>query len=51
MGTDGKKFKIRKMDVVRREEIPVSLMPPALIHNMSASEIRDLLAYLLNGGE
>jgi hypothetical protein len=51
VGTDGKKFKIRKVDVVRREEIPVSLMPPALIHNMSASEIRDLLAYLLNGGE
>ena len=51
VGTDGKKFKIRKMDVVRREEIPVSLMPPALIHNMSASEIRDLLAFLLNGGE
>jgi len=25
--------------------------PPALIHNMSASEIRDLLAFLLNGGE
>ena len=51
VGTDGKKFSIRKEDVANREEFPISLMPPALIHNMSASEIRDLLAYILNGGE
>jgi len=51
VGTDGKKFSIRKEDVANREEFPISLMPPALIHNMSASEIRDLLAFLLNGGE
>ena len=51
VGTDGKKFSIRKEDVVKRAEFPISLMPPALIHNMSASEIRDLLAYILNGGE
>lgn len=51
VGVDGKKFSILKSDVVKREELPISIMPPGLIYPLSASEIRDLLAYLQEGGE
>jgi putative heme-binding domain-containing protein len=30
VGTDGKKFSVLKADVVKREEFPISLMPPRL---------------------
>ncbi len=48
VGPDGKIFSVRKMDIQERDELPISLMPPGLLHTMTASEIRDLLAYLLN---
>ncbi|MDE0768177.1 MAG: c-type cytochrome [Opitutaceae bacterium] len=49
VGPDGKKFSIFKKDVKTRDEIPISLMPPGLLYTMTAREIRDLLAYLLQG--
>ncbi|MFK7740822.1 MAG: c-type cytochrome [Planctomycetota bacterium] len=37
-------------DVVKVEQSPVSLMPPAMIAMMNAEELKDLMAYLLSGG-
>lgn len=51
VGPDGKKFSILKEDVLRREELPISLMPPGLLDSLSASEIRNLIAYLMDGKE
>ncbi|MEM0895790.1 MAG: PVC-type heme-binding CxxCH protein [Verrucomicrobiota bacterium] len=51
IGPDGQTFSILKKDVVSRQEMPISLMPPGLLLPLSASEIRDLLAYILNGTE
>ena len=51
VGPDGKKFSVFKTDVVAREEIPMSLMPPGLLLAFSPAEIRDLVAFLLNGSE
>jgi putative membrane-bound dehydrogenase-like protein len=51
LGPDGKTFSVLKADVTAREEMPISLMPPGLLMPLSADEIRDLLAYLLNGTE
>jgi putative heme-binding domain-containing protein len=51
IGPDGKKFSILKEDVIKREELPISLMPPGLLHPLAAEEIRDLLGYLLKGGK
>jgi putative membrane-bound dehydrogenase-like protein len=51
VGPDGKTFSVLKTDVVGREELPISLMPPSLLLAFSPDEIRDLLAYLLNGNE
>ncbi len=49
VGPDGKVISIAKSDIEKRDEMPFSLMPPGLLHTMTASEIRDLLAYLLHG--
>ncbi|MEM1294038.1 MAG: PVC-type heme-binding CxxCH protein [Verrucomicrobiota bacterium] len=51
IGPDGQTFKVLKSDVVAREELPISLMPPGLLQALTASEVRDLLAYILNGGK
>lgn len=51
VGPDGKKFSILKEDVLKREELPISLMPPGLLDSLSASEIRNLIAYLMDGKE
>ncbi|MEM0970533.1 MAG: cytochrome C, partial [Verrucomicrobiota bacterium] len=51
IGPDGSKFSVLKADVVAREELPISLMPPGLIMALTDSEIRDLLTYLLEGRE
>lgn len=48
VGPDGKIISISKSDIEKRDEMPFSLMPPGLLHTMTASEIRDLLAYLLH---
>ena len=46
---NAKKLGLFKTDVVAREEIPMSLMPPGLLLAFTPGEIRDLVAYLLNG--
>lgn len=51
VGPDGKPFSILKEDVLSREELPISLMPPGLLNPLSAEEIRDLLGYLMEGKE
>lgn len=51
IGPDGKTFSVLKADVTAREELPISLMPPGLLMAMTAEEIRDLLAYILEGKE
>lgn len=49
IGPDGKTFSILKADVTERQELPISLMPPGLLMPMTAEEIRDLMAYILEG--
>ncbi|MEM0926365.1 MAG: cytochrome C, partial [Planctomycetota bacterium] len=51
IGPDGRTFSILKRDVASRQEMPISLMPPGLLLPLSASEIHDLLAYILDGTE
>ncbi|MEO2045083.1 MAG: PVC-type heme-binding CxxCH protein [Pirellulales bacterium] len=51
IGMDGNIFFIDKNDVEERREVTTSIMPKGLLEPMTASEIRDLIAYLLNGGE
>ncbi|MEM7600839.1 MAG: PVC-type heme-binding CxxCH protein [Verrucomicrobiota bacterium] len=50
IGPDGKTFSVLKADVTAREELPISLMPPGLLTPLNASEVRDLLSYILAGG-
>lgn len=42
---------VRNADVKSRKVSPVSLMPPGLINSMNADEVKDLVAYLLSGGD
>lgn len=39
--------KIKKSDIARTEPMTVSLMPPGLEKTLTATELRDLMAYLL----
>ncbi|MDA0935169.1 MAG: c-type cytochrome, partial [Planctomycetota bacterium] len=43
--------RIPAADVQNVELSPVSLMPPAMIAGMNAEEVRDLVAYLVSGGD
>ncbi|MCF6314019.1 MAG: c-type cytochrome [Verrucomicrobiales bacterium] len=47
VGVDGEVFNVKKDRIVNREEIAMSIMPPGLLYPMTASEIRDLVAFLL----
>ena len=47
LGLDGNEFSVPKAQIVRSEELPISLMPPGLLMPLQPSEIRDLIAYLL----
>lgn len=47
----GQKVYVAKKEIVKRQEIEMSIMPPGLLNTMNLSEIRDLLAYLLKGRE
>ena len=49
VGTDGTIFRVDKDDIEERRELTTSIMPSGLLNSMSASEIRDLIAYLLQG--
>jgi len=41
---------VDQKDVVSRKPWLVSMMPPGLINSLNADELKDLLAYLLSGG-
>jgi putative membrane-bound dehydrogenase-like protein len=47
----GQKIFVAKKDIIQRQEIEMSIMPPGLLYTMTLAEIRDLLAYLLKGEE
>ena len=42
----GKQTQYKFAEVVSREPLPVSLMPPGLLDRLSESEVADLLAFL-----
>jgi len=45
----GEVIYVAKTDIVSREELAISLMPPGLLYTMTPSEIRDLMAFLIKG--
>lgn len=49
LGIDGKEFSVLKPDIISSTEMDISLMPPGLLMPLQPEEIRDLLAYLLEG--
>ena len=49
VGSDGAIFFVDKNDVEVRRELTTSIMPTGLLDKLSANEIRDLLAYLMEG--
>ena len=49
VGTDGVRFSVDKDDIEERRELTTSIMPSGLLDTMTANEIRDLIAYLLEG--
>lgn len=42
---------VKKSEVAKIEQSPVSQMPPGLINGLNAEEVRDLIAYLMSGGD
>ena len=42
---------VKLSDIKSRTVSPVSLMPPSLVNTMNPSEVMDLLAYILSGGD
>lgn len=49
--TNGEIFFIDKTDIEERQELTTSIMPLGLLDKFYASEIRDLIAYVLEGEE
>ena len=47
LGIDGTEFSVPKTEILRTQELTITLMPPGLLDPLKTSEIRDLLAYLL----
>ena len=43
----GRRFGVKVEDIASREETNVSLMPPGLAEAMTAEELKDLLAFLM----
>ena len=43
-------FPIESKDIKSKKDYPVSMMPPGLINSLNEDELKDLLAYLLSGG-
>ena len=41
---------VKKDEIVSRRPHPVSFMPPGLINGLNPDELRDLVAYILSGG-
>ncbi|MCX6956543.1 MAG: c-type cytochrome [Verrucomicrobia bacterium] len=44
------KTKVKASDVKSRKVYPVSMMPPGLINGLNPEELKNLLAYVLSGG-
>jgi putative heme-binding domain-containing protein len=42
---------VKRSDVAKIEQSPISQMPPGLINGLNAEEVRDLIAYLMSGGD
>ncbi len=42
---------VKAAEVAKIEESPVSQMPPMLLNALNGDEVRDLLAYLMSGGD
>ncbi len=42
---------VKVASVKSRQTYPVSLMPPGLINGLNEEELKDLVAYLLSGGD
>ncbi len=51
VGPDGQIFLLDKNDIEERRELTTSVMPNGLLDPLRPEEIRDLLAYLLEGDE
>lgn len=49
VGSDGEIFLVDKDDIEERKELSTSIMPSGLLDPLTPDEIRDLIAYLLNG--
>jgi putative heme-binding domain-containing protein len=46
IGLDGKAFDVKIEDILKRERLPVSIMPEGQVNRLGDEDIRDLLAYL-----
>jgi hypothetical protein len=44
------KMRVKAADVKSRKTYPISMMPPGLINSLNPEELKNLLAYLLSGG-
>ena len=42
---------VKRSEVAKIEQSPISQMPPGLINGLNAEEVRDLIAYLMSGGD
>ncbi|NRB76786.1 MAG: c-type cytochrome [Verrucomicrobiales bacterium] len=42
---------LKTSDIAKIEETPVSQMPPMMMNGLNGDEVRDLIAYLLSGGD
>lgn len=46
IGLDGATFDVKIEDIIKRERLPVSIMPEGLVQKLTDEQIRDLLAFL-----
>ena len=42
---------VKRSEIAKIEESPVSQMPPMMMNLMNGDEVRDLIAYMLSGGD
>ena len=42
---------LKAAGIAKIEESPVSQMPPMMMNGLNGDEVRDLIAYLLSGGD
>ncbi len=47
LGIDGKEFRLNKSKITDKKELYTSFMPPGLAHTLTISELRNLLAFLM----